>query len=260
MLTLHDAGLNRDGQPVLQGIHAQAAPGSLTALLGPNGAGKSSLLALLSGELAPDQGACHFGGEPIAGLNANRLARYRAALAQESSLDFDFSVRELARLGGTPFPEIPAAVLESLIDSVLQLVDVTALAPRRYLSLSGGERQRAQLARVLVQACLAASHGPALLLLDEPTASLDPRHQHLLLAGLRELSHKLPLITLVSLHDINLARNYADQAWLLCQGRLVSSGLPGECLNSTTLATVFELPAREVEGQILFGLPPVRQA
>ncbi|QNM95848.1 ATP-binding cassette domain-containing protein [Chitinimonas koreensis] len=255
MLTLSQLQLDRDGRRVLDGFSADAPQHRLTVLLGPNGAGKSSLLAVAAGELRPQAGRCSFDGLDLLAADAATLARRRALLPQSSTLEFDFSVREVARLGGTPFPDIPAAELDGLIDSVLRLTDAAALAERRYTSLSGGERQRAQLARVLVQACAAAARGPALLLLDEPTAALDPRHQHTLLAGLHELVRKLALSVVACLHDVNLALHYADQAWLLDGGRLAAAGPPAATLTPERLEQVFQLPARRVGELIAFGLP-----
>lgn len=257
MLQFHQLGLDRDdGRRVLDGIHATAPTGRFTVLLGPNGAGKSSLLTVAAGELPPTTGTAEFDGIPLARAHAATLARRRAMLPQQPSLEFDFTVREVVRLGATPFPEIPTHEVDNLCDSVMRLVDAQGLADRRYQHLSGGERQRAQLARVLVQACSAAALGPALLLLDEPTAALDPRHQHLLLAGLRELCRSIPLAIVASLHDVNLALYYGDQAWLLHEGHLVAAGSPQETLTPERLGAVFQLPARKVGDLIVFGLPP----
>jgi iron complex transport system ATP-binding protein len=257
MLRLQNLSLDRDGKRVLDDISASASAGRLTALLGPNGAGKSSLLAVAAGELAPTAGLAEFDGFPLARSHPATLARRRAMLPQQSQLDFDFSVGEIARLGATPFPEIPPGELDKLVDGVLRLVDAACFQQRRYLALSGGERQRAQLARVLVQVCSAAALGPALLLLDEPTASLDPRHQHFLMAGLRQLCRNIPVAIVASLHDVNLALHYADQAWLLHQGRLVAAGQPDTTLTPDSLSRVFELPTRRIADQIVFGLPVV---
>jgi len=94
-----------------------------------------------------------------------------------------------------------------------------------------------------------------LLLLDEPAASLDPRHQHLLLAGLRELCRSVPLAIVASVHDINLALDYADTAWLLNEGRLVVAGPPAATLTADILSQVFQLPVRMIEHHAAFNLP-----
>jgi iron complex transport system ATP-binding protein len=254
-LYLDQISLDRDGQRVLHGISANAPVGQLTAILGPNGAGKSSLLAVIAGELAPATGKCEFAGLSVHATQPQQLARRRAMLPQLSALEFDFRVRDVALLGASPFPEIASDELDKLCESVLQLCDIMALADRRYPSLSGGEKQRVQLARVLVQACAAATLGPALMLLDEPTASLDPRHQHLLLAGLRQLCRNIPLAVIASLHDVNLAMRYADVIWLLDRGKLVTAGPPAAALSTEILSSTFQLPARNINGYIIFELP-----
>jgi len=255
MLTLQNLNLDRGGRRVLEGINASAAIGQLTALLGPNGAGKSSLLAVAAGELKPTAGSCTFLDLSIPDTPPQVLARRRAMLPQQSPLDFDFTVLDVARMGATPFPEIPGTELDNLCTSILHLTDALPVAERRYPTLSGGERQRAQIARVLVQACAAAALGPSLLLLDEPAASLDPRHQHLLLAGLRELCRSVPLAIVASVHDINLALDYADTAWLLNEGRLVVAGPPTATLTADILSQVFQLPVRMIEQHAAFTLP-----
>jgi iron complex transport system ATP-binding protein len=255
MLTLEHLNLDRGGRRVLEDIYATAAVGQLTALLGPNGAGKSSLLSVAAGELKPSAGSCTFADLSIPDTPPQVLARRRAMLPQQSPLDFDFTVLDIARMGATPFPEIPSAELDNLCTSILHLTDALPVAQRRYPTLSGGERQRVQIARVLVQACAAAALGPALLLLDEPTASLDPRHQHLLLAGLHELCRSVPLAIVASVHDINLALDYADAAWLMNQGKLVAAGPPATTLTADLLSQVFQLPVRMVEQHATFTLP-----
>ncbi|MFC4161144.1 ATP-binding cassette domain-containing protein [Chitinimonas lacunae] len=254
MLRFADVSLNRDGREVLDQISAGAEVGCLTALLGPNGAGKSTLLALAAGELRPDRGAVHIDGIAPHTVRPELLARHRAILPQQAAFDFDFSVAEVALLGLSPFPELREAEIRALLDSVLGLVDAAQLAERRYPALSGGERQRAQLARVLVQAMAAVVHGPCLLLLDEPVANLDPRHQHLLLAALVKLCAALPLAVVITLHDVNLALRYAQQCWLLRQGRLLAAGPPDEVLVPPLLSALYNLPVRRgAADMIVFG-------
>ncbi|WP_374347964.1 ATP-binding cassette domain-containing protein [Chitinimonas sp.] len=255
MLHFEQTSLIRDGKRVIDGLTVSAFPGYLTTILGPNGAGKSSLLALAAGEISPSSGRVLLHADALSGLPAARLARCRAMLPQQSTLEFDYTVGELVLLGANPFPDIPTREITQLANSVMQLLDAASLVERRYLALSGGEKQRVQLARVLVQACAAAALGPALLLLDEPIASLDPRHQHLLLAGLHQLCRNVPLAIVASLHDVNLALHYADQAWLLNQGKLIAAGPPRQALSVEALSTVFELPVRQLGDQLLFTSP-----
>lgn len=260
MLEIEQLRLERDGRTVLADLSAQARVGQITALLGPNGAGKSSLLSVAAGELAASAGECRFEGMTLAEQSPQTAARCRAMLPQQSPLDFDFLVDEVVALGASPFPEIPVSGLEGLCMSVMRLTDVDLLVGRRYPALSGGERQRVQIARVLVQACAAAALGPALLLLDEPTASLDPRHQHVLLAGLRELCRNVPLAVVASLHDVNHAAAYADHCWLLKAGRLVAAGAPASALTPEILSWTFEIPVHRAGPYFIFSLPEAEAA
>ncbi|MBV8658990.1 MAG: ATP-binding cassette domain-containing protein [Burkholderiales bacterium] len=255
MLELTQLRLDRDGRTVLNGITVQAQVGQITALLGPNGAGKSSLLSVAAGELVATSGQCTFDGLNMAGQHPRHAARRRAMLPQQSALDFDFTVDDVVALGASPFPEIPTEGLDGLCKSVMRLTDTDALIGRRYPALSGGERQRVQIARVLVQACAAAALGPALLLLDEPTASLDPRHQHVLLAGLRELCRNVPLAIVASLHEVNHAVAYADHCWLIKSGELVATGAPEMALGLDVLSAAFEIPVHRAGQYFIFALP-----
>jgi iron complex transport system ATP-binding protein len=254
MLRLSAVSLDYGGTRVCESLAAQAAVGTMTAILGPNGAGKSTLLASLAGEHRPVAGTMHWGEADLYQQSPHWLARHRAVLPQASVLAFDLTVAELVALGAAPFPEVPPVSLAALQVSILTLVDLEEMGTRPVTALSGGERQRAQIARVLMQASCAASLGPALLLLDEPTASLDPRHQHQLMIGLKALIRQLPLVVVTSLHDVNLAARYADAIWLLAAGRMVAQGAPCEVLTAAHLSAVYGLPVCWVDGAgVVFG-------
>jgi iron complex transport system ATP-binding protein len=254
MLSLCAVSLAYGEVRVCESLSARAAVGALTAILGPNGAGKSTLLASLAGEHRPAAGTIFWGESDLYRQPPDWLARRRAVLPQASVLAFDLTVAELVTLGADPFPEVSPNALAALQASILALVDLTGLRARPVTALSGGERQRAQIARVLMQASCAASFGPTLLLLDEPIASLDPRHQHQLMSGLKALTRRLPWSVVTSLHDVNLAARYADAIWLLDSGRLVAQGTPCEVLTAEHLTAVYGLPARWVDGAgVVFG-------
>jgi iron complex transport system ATP-binding protein len=134
-------------------------------------------------------------------------------------------------------------------------VGIGALAGRAYPSLSGGERQRVHLARVMAQLMRAPGHyEPGFLLLDEPVTSLDPRHQHAVLALAREFVGQGGG-ALAILHDVNLAARYADRVIVLANGRIVATGTPGEALSPAVLSPVFEMPFRQVADPN--GGPPI---
>ncbi|MGA0598850.1 heme ABC transporter ATP-binding protein [Enterovirga sp. CN4-39] len=214
--------------------------GRLAVAVGPNGAGKSTLLRMLCGELRPSTGAVSYCGTPIQELPGWRLACARAVLPQASRLAFPFTSREVVRIGADGIGRgLTAASRAEIVTAALERADVSALADRSYQSLSGGEQQRVQFARVLAQ--LAAGRTVAaeqVLLLDEPTASLDLTHQLALLDQAMALARD-GMAVLAILHDLNLASAYADELLVMAGGRLVASGPPEEVLTDGLLREVF---------------------
>lgn len=226
---------------LLDDVSLSLSPGSVTCILGPNGAGKSTLLRVLAGALSPSQGEVQFSGRPL-GRRPDELARERAVLSQSTTLGFAFSVVEVVALGRSPHVRQSSAALDrQVIEAALAAADVTHLADRRYPTLSGGEQQRVQLARVLAQ--LMDGTGDVsgkLLMLDEPTASLDLAHQQQVLAIARDFSRAGGTVLAV-LHDLNLAASVADHVCLLKGGRLITSGRPKDVLTTDMIEDVFAI-------------------
>ena len=229
------AHLTRGASEVLRGVDLDVRAGEVRALLGPNGAGKSSLLGVLTGDLAPSAGAVEIDGEPLAHWSTTELALRRSVLLQHVGVSFPFTVTEVVRMGRAPWRGTPLdleddeAVAQGLADA-----DVTHLADRQFTALSGGERARAALARVLAQRT-------QVLLLDEPTAALDLRHQELVLQLARGHARAGGAVVVV-VHDLGLAAAYADQVTVLAHGRVVAEGPPAEALTSELLSEVYEYP------------------
>jgi iron complex transport system ATP-binding protein len=243
VLTARNLSFSRGTRPILTGVEGSLRPGRVTALLGPNGAGKSTLLKLFAGELTPASGAIEFGGQPLAQWNLRELAQRRAVLPQESHLAFAFPVREVVMMGRFPHlhgSETPRD--REIGDAALARLELTALADRPYPALSGGEKQRVQLARVLAQIWEQPSHGHRYLLLDEPTAGLDLAHQHATLRAAQEWA-RAGAVVLAVLHDLNLAMTYADDAWVLENGRLAATGTVEEVLQAPLIERVFQVSA-----------------
>jgi iron complex transport system ATP-binding protein len=234
-------GYHVHGCPVLRGIDLRLQCGRVHAVLGPNGAGKSTLLRLLSGELAPDSGSLWFNGRALSQWSARRLAQLRAVLPQREQLGFGFCAEEVVGLGRYPALKHSAAQEQSIIDAALQATATSHLRGRRYPELSGGERARVQLARVLAQIWTPDAHCGRMLLLDEPTASLDLAHQHYCLQLVRQFATSGAAV-LIILHDPNLVADYADDVTLLCGGEVLAQGAPGEVLQSQTLERMYGAP------------------
>ncbi|GAA2011590.1 heme ABC transporter ATP-binding protein [Catenulispora yoronensis] len=246
--------LARGGRTVLDCVDLPVRAGSLLALLGPNGAGKSTLLAALSGDLSPNSGRVLLHGRPLHDYRAQDLALQRAMLPQSSPVSFPFSAVEVVRMGRAPWAR--HATLdedERAVTEALTATDTHHLADRPYPALSGGERARIALARVLAQQT-------QLLLLDEPTAALDLRHQELVLRTARTRASAGDAVVMV-LHDLSLAAAYADVIALLHQGRILAQGRPEEVLEASTLSAVYGCPV-DVFSHPTHGTPmvvPVRE-
>ena len=218
------------------------SPGRLTAMVGPNGAGKSTLVKLLSGEIPPASGRVRIDGEDLARIPGWRLACLRAVLPQASRLSFPFTAAEIVRIGLDGIGRgLSGADRARLLAEALDQADVAHLARRAYQSLSGGEQQRVQFARVLAQ--LAAGRTVAarqILVLDEPIASLDLKHQLALLEHAGALARE-SVAVLAVLHDLNLASVFADEIVVMSGGRAVAQGPPAEVIHDRMVREVFDV-------------------
>ena len=243
--------VQRGRRDVLKQVSLQLRPGEVLSLLGANGAGKSTFLYAFAGEIKP-QPALHgeypvvLNGRALSGLDAAQQARSRTVLPQKPGLAFDLQVSEVVSMGAYPFPALSQDQVDALTQATLQHAGITHLAQRRYLELSGGEQQRVQFARVVLQILAERQDDPQgrYMLLDEPTASLDPLHQQTLLKTVSELARSERIGVLVILHDVNLAALWSDRIALLSQGTLLACGEPALVLTPDNLKTVYGVDVR----------------
>lgn len=223
-LTAHDLQVRHGERRVLDVAHLSLAPGQVHALLGPNGAGKSTLLHALSGLERSCVQRVHLNGRLLSEWDTLALARQRALMSQELQVPFDFSARDIVRMGRFPHSDCSHPDEHNLVERCLDTVSALHLIDRLHQGLSGGEKARVQLARVLAQVTpRPGDTPPRWLLLDEPTAALDLAHQHSVMRLLRKLAAQGFGIVVV-LHDLNLAQAYADQALVLRDGHLDTLG------------------------------------
>ncbi len=238
-------------RPLIDGISLAIRPGRVTAIIGPNGAGKSTLVKALTGEVRPSGGRVTLDGADLARLRPGDLAARRAVLPQATTLAFPFTVHEVVRLGAVDRSR--AAGVDGRVAEALARADLAGFGARLYQELSGGEQQRVQLARVLCQVPEPCRNGvPSYLFLDEPTASLDLRHQLMTLAAARGFAEGGGGVVAV-LHDINLAALHADTVVVIDRGRIAAEGTPSEVLTETLLRTVFGVAL--AVGQTASGVP-----
>jgi iron complex transport system ATP-binding protein len=237
----------RRGAPaIVDAVSLELRSGELLALVGPNGAGKSTLLSLLAGEREPSEGVVELDGMPLAAFSSKALARRRAVMRQRSAAPFGFFGYEVVQFGRAPWSGVRGRPDDNeVVERAMERADVSGLALRRADVLSGGETARLALARALAQ-------DTSILMLDEPTASLDPRHQHAVLHVARELSREGRSVLAV-LHDLGLAAAYADRVAVMHRGRLVACGPPADALEEALLEEVYELPARYLNRGSPFG-------
>lgn len=220
---------------VLREVSLTVTAGEVLALVGPNGAGKSTLLAALAADLPAAAGEVTVAGRPAPGWSARELAMRRAVLPQATTVSFPFTVAEVVAMGRAPWAGTAAAAEdEAAVAEAMTAAEVAGFAARPFSALSGGERARVALARVLAQRA-------PLLLLDEPTAALDLRHQELVMLLCRRLAAGGRAVVVV-LHDLALAAAYADRAAVLDDGHLAAAGPPAEVLTEDLLTRVYRYP------------------
>lgn len=209
--------------------------GERVAILGPNGSGKTTLLKVMLGLLHPREGEVSFEGNPMERMGRAELARAIAMVPQELLLPYALTAREVVLLGRTPYLHRyrgPTCEDQEAVQAAMAATDLLSSADRPYSELSGGERQRVILAMALAQK-------PRLLLLDEPTRSLDLSHQLRILSLIRGLNVKHGLTVISSMHDLNLSSLYFDRLVLLSSGRIVADGPPDEVIQPDIIQEVF---------------------
>ncbi len=220
---------------VVNEISLQIEPGQFWGIIGPNGSGKSTLLKLISGFLKPSNGSISLLGQPLSRLSPQALARSVAVVRQDLENGLEMTVAELVLLGR--FPHLPPLGGErpkdrAIAQEKMVLTGIDQLADRRLNEISGGERQRAYLAQALTQE-------PKLLLLDEPTAHLDIRHQVGIMGLVQRLSEEQGLTIIAVLHDLNLASLYCNRLALLANGQLLAHGETNQVLTEELIHAAY---------------------
>ena len=239
----------------LAGVSLAIRPGELHAVLGPNGSGKTTLLRVALGTLVPRVGRAAILGRPAAAWVPRDLARVAGVVTQREDNLFPQRVRDTVGLGR--YARLPrwgpeSAADHAAVDRALARCDVQHLASRWVWTLSGGEYQRVRLARALAQE-------PRLLVLDEPTANLDLRHEMQLFELVRALVERHYLAVLLVTHHVNLAARFADHVLLLAGGRPAGGGTPAAVLTPDAVAQVFDWPVAMTPFDGRPQLTPLRQ-
>ena len=235
MIEVRDLAFSYDGAPFIEGVGFRVGAGEFCGIVGPNGSGKTTLLKLLSKLIKPVEGSIELGGRDLAGMSVREMAKEVAVVPQETSITFPFRVIEVVLMGRAPYLggfrfEGPEDL--EIARRAMELTGINRLADRYFFELSGGEKQMVIIARALAQQA-------GVMLLDEPTAFLDIRHQVEIYDLIKGLNLEKGLTVVSVLHDLNLASLYCDWLIMLDRGRVYRMGKAEEVLTYANIREVY---------------------
>jgi iron complex transport system ATP-binding protein len=262
VLQIDNLSVEAWGVTLLRDLSMQLSAGEILAIIGTNGAGKTSLLNTLLGDLPVSKGRisiCGYDLKEAATDTASirQRAKHISMLPQLSLLNFPYRVDEVVSLARIPHDSGNIQDAE-IIKQALAAMDITHLKHRYYTQLSGGEKQRVQLARVMAQIWRAEDADPRLLLLDEPTSSLDPGHQQQLMQAIRSFSDQGVAVVIV-MHDVSMAACYADYLLALDAGNVAALGSVEEVVTADLMQQIFKAKLEVIQHPVS-GKPVLLQA
>ena len=234
-LTLDNISAGYGQQAVVRGITATCPRGTITCLLGSNGAGKTTLLRAVSGFIRPRAGGITLNGVELSTLSFRDRARYIASVPQLAQDSLPLTVREAVRMARYPYLNrrlVNGGDVFAAVDTAISAMGLNSLADRPCAELSGGEWRKVLIAQGLAQET-------PVVLLDEPTAFLDPPARRQILSRMIELAAERDLVVIAVLHDLDLAAQYAGHALLLRDGELLAAGDPSAVLSTAQLAELY---------------------
>ena len=235
MLTVEQIHFAYRSGPVLNGLDLEVRDGELVGVVGPNGSGKTTLLRLISGVVRPSQGRIQIGGADLTTLSSRQRAGLVSVVPQDPQLPLSFAALDLVLMGRNPHLKLLQWEGQRDLEIAAHAMEVTGtdhLADRRLGTLSGGERQRVVVAMALAQEA-------PVLLLDEPTSSLDLAHQTRVMDMVRNIREKRGAAVLVAMHDLTLAAQYCSRIVMLAEGRSYAEGPPVDVLTVDNISRVY---------------------
>ncbi|MFQ5716341.1 MAG: ABC transporter ATP-binding protein [Nitrospinales bacterium] len=240
LMQLREVCFSYEEEPVLNDISFQCRRGEFIGVIGPNGSGKSTLLKLMGGILKTNQGRLLFKNRELKDYKTKELAQSISWLPQENQLIFPFKVLDVVLMGRHPYLSRLAFEGEEdfrIAHRAMEMTHVSDFSNRLFNEISGGEKQRVMLAGAIAQE-------PEMMLLDEPTSSLDIKYQIEILNILKRLNEDDGLTLVLALHDLHLAARFCDRLALLDKGRIVRSGTPDHVLEKEALETVYGIKVK----------------
>ncbi len=222
---------------ILKKLTFHISEGEFLSITGPNGTGKSTLLRIMSGFLKPSEGSVTFMGHNLDTFDQSELAKHMAFVLQDSFINFPYTVREIVNMGRFPFLgtfQNESKDDKNIVNTAMEKTGILNMSERPVTELSGGERQRVMIAKALAQK-------PSVLILDEPTSSLDINYQIDILDTIKLLNRDEHITVIMVAHDINLACQYSDRLLLLSKGSVYASGSPSDVITEENIYNVFSL-------------------
>ena len=221
----------------LENINIEIEKGDFLSILGPNGSGKSTLIKILTGYLKPQKGEVQLGNKTLTQYNPKEIARKIAYVPQLPASIYPFSVYEIIAMGRYPYLGISG--FESKRDKekifeIANLLELQYILDKGITEISGGETQRAFIARALVQE-------PQILLLDEPNAHLDIKHQLSIFNLLKKLNDENRITIITVMHDLNLSKYYSNRILMLKEGKVFLNAVPAEAITKENILSVFDV-------------------
>lgn len=248
-LKINKLEFNYSGYPVLKDVDFSVDVGEVLSIVGPNGSGKSTLLKCINRILKTKQNTVFVNNEDVTKINLKELSKLIGYVPQSSTSTFPFTVFDIVLMGRRPYINWNLSERDSeIVAKMLDFLGIGDLAMRHFNELSGGEQQKVIIARALAQQ-------PQVLLLDEPTSSLDIRHQLEILCILRSLTQDKERLVVVSMHDLNLASRFSDRMLMLKNGAIFACGTPKEVLTEGNIEVIYGIKSNVSHSFI--GVPQV---
>ncbi|MDI9644151.1 MAG: ABC transporter ATP-binding protein [Candidatus Verstraetearchaeota archaeon] len=236
-LTINKLSFNYASVPILRDVEFCVESGEIVSILGPNGSGKSTLLRCINRILKTQQNAVLIDGKDIGSFSLKELPKIIGYVPQTSTSTFPFTVFDVVLMGRKPYVHWSLSERDyEIVAETLEFLGIQGFAMRHFNELSGGEQQKVIIARALVQE-------PQILLLDEPTSSLDIKHQLEILCIMRDLAQARHCSVIMALHDLNLASRFSDRILMLKKGCVFAVGTPEEVLTKENVKAVYDINA-----------------
>lgn len=248
-LEINNLSFSYNGFSALEDVNLELGLGEVLGIVGPNGSGKSTLLKCMNRILKTKQNTVMIDGKDVATIGLKELAKLMGYVPQNSKNIFPFTVFDVVLMGRRPYIQWSLGRSDKeIVAQILEYLGIGDLGMRYFNELSGGEQQKVIIARALAQQ-------PEIMLLDEPTSSLDIRHQLEILCILRTLAQSKHCSVIISIHDLNLASRFSDRLFLLKDGSIFAAGTPESVMTEENIEAVYGIKSRVTKS--VLGMPQI---